>query len=148
MTMQCLKYPQVQGLCIPSGGLFVNLKKRSNSRGSGRRKRGSYRPCEAREGGGSVKADQFSRGKLRRVIYNVSSCFDQAEEDIALYRLIGDDVHPYRINDCDDRISSRARQLNRDITEVPKVVNEVNVASSMVTAPLIESRPCSGNRGA
>ena len=26
MTMQCLEYPQVQGLCIPSGGLFVNPK--------------------------------------------------------------------------------------------------------------------------
>ena len=45
MTMQCLKYPQVQGLCFSSGGLFVNPKKRSNSRGSGRRKRGSSRPC-------------------------------------------------------------------------------------------------------
>ena len=148
MTMQCLKYPQVQGLCIPSGGLFFNPKKRSNSRGSGRRKRGSYRPCKAREGGGSVKADQVSRGKLRRGIYNVSSCFGQAGDNIALYCLIGDYVHPYRINDCDDLISSRARQLNRDIAEVPQAVNEVNVASSMVTAPLIKSGPCSGNRGA
>ena len=45
MTMQSLKYSQVEGLCIPSWGLFVNAKNRSNSKGSGHRKRGSYRPC-------------------------------------------------------------------------------------------------------
>ena len=68
-------------------------------------------------------------------------CFGQAGEDIALYCLIGDDVHPYRINYCDDPISSRARQLNRDIAEVPRANdrNVVNVAPSMVTAPLIKS---------
>ena len=31
MTMQCLIHPQVQGLCTPSGVLFVNPKKLSNS---------------------------------------------------------------------------------------------------------------------
>ena len=62
--------------------------------------------------------------------------------------LIGDDVHPYRINYCDDPISSRARQLNRDIAEVPRASdrNVVNVASSMMTALLSESRSCSGKR--
>ena len=55
-------------------------------------------------------------------------------------------VPPCRINDCDDPIPSRARQLNRDIAEVPQAGdrNVVNVASSMVTAPLIKSGPCSG----
>ena len=57
MTMHCLKYPQVQGLCIPSGELFVDPKKRSNSRGLGRRKRGSYRPC----GGRPARAGDPSR---------------------------------------------------------------------------------------
>ena len=75
-------------------------------------------------------------------------CFGHVGEDIALYYLYGDDVHPYRINYCDDPISSRARQLSRDIAEVPRASdrNVVNVASYMVTAPLIESRPCSGKR--
>ena len=115
MTMQCLKYHQVQGLCILSGGLFVNPIKRSNSRGSGCRKRGSYRPhIEAREGGGSVKADQVPRGKLSRATKIASSCFGQAGEGIALYCLIGDDVHPYLINVCNDPVSSRARQVNRN----------------------------------
>ena len=50
--------------------------------------------------------------------------------------------------DCDDPVSSRARQLNRDIAEVPREseMNVVNVASSMVTTPLIKSRPCSDKR--
>ena len=67
----------------------------------------------------------------------------------ALYCLIGDDVHPYRINYCDDPISSRARQLDRDIAEVPRASdrNVVNAASSMVTVPLVKSEPCSGKRG-
>ena len=57
---------------------------------------------------------------------------------------LGHDVHSYQINDCDDLVSSRARQLNRDIAEVPRASgkNVVNVASSMVTAPLIKSGPC------
>ena len=69
---------------------------------------------------------------------------------VALYCIIGDDVHPYRINDCDDPVSSRARQLSRDIAEVLRSSdrNVVNMASSMVTAPLIKSGPCSGKRGA
>ena len=103
---------------------------------------------EAREGGRSVKADQVPRGKLWRVIKSAFICFGQAGEDITLYCLIGDDVHPYRINYCDDPISSRARQLNRDIAEVPRANdrNVVNVTSSMMTAPLIKSGPCSGKR--
>ena len=147
-TMQCLKYPQVQGLCIPSWGLFVNPKKRSNSRGSGRRKRVSYRPCRGPLGRGSVKADQVPRGKLWRAIKIASICFGQAGENIALFCLIGDYVHPYRINYCDGPISSTARQLNRDIAEVPRASdrNVANVASSMMTAPLIKSGPCSGKK--
>ena len=45
-------------------------------------------------------------------------------------------------------MSSRARQLNRDIAEVPRVSdrNVVNVASFKMTAPLIDSGPCSGKR--
>ena len=35
MTMQCLKYPQVQGLCIPSWGLFVNTKQMKQLQGFG-----------------------------------------------------------------------------------------------------------------
>ena len=104
---------------------------------------------EAREGGGSVKADQVPRGKLWRAIKSASRCISQAGEDIALYCLIGDGVHPYRITDCDDPVSCRARQLNRDITEVPRAreSNVVNVASSMVMVPLIKSGPCLGKRG-
>ena len=52
---------------------------------------------EAREDGGSVKADQVPRGKLWRAIKSASSCFGQAGEDIALYCLIEDGVHPYLI---------------------------------------------------
>ena len=75
-------------------------------------------------------------------------CFCQAGDDAALVRLIGDDVHPYRINYCDGPISSRARQLNQDIAEIPRVSdrNVVNVASSKMTAPLIKLGPCSGKR--
>ena len=65
---------------------------------------------ESREGGGFVKADQAPRGKLLRAIKSASSCFGPARDDIAFYCLIGDDVYPYRINDCDDAVSSRARQ--------------------------------------
>ena len=103
---------------------------------------------EAREGGGSVKSDQVPRGKLWRVIKSAFVCFGQAGDDIVLFCLIGDDVHPYRINYCDGPISSRARQLNRDIAEVPRASdrNVVNVSSSMMTAPLIKSGPCSGKR--
>ena len=103
------------GSLYSTRGLFVNPIKGSNSRGSGRRKRGSYRPhIEAREGGGSVKADHVPRGKLCRATKITSNCFGQAGEGIALYCLIGDDVHPYRINVCNDPVSSRARQVNRD----------------------------------
>ena len=103
---------------------------------------------EAREGGGSVKSDQVPRGKMWRVIKSAFVCFSQAGDDIVLFCLIGDDVHPYRINYCDRPISSRARQLNRDIAEVPRARdrNVVNVSSSMMTAPLIKSGPCSGKR--
>ena len=75
-------------------------------------------------------------------------CFGQAGDDIALFCLIGDDVYPYRKYYCDGPISSRARQLNRDIGEVPRVSdrNVVNVASSMMTAPLIKLGHCSGKR--
>ena len=47
-------------------------------------------------------------------------------------------------------MSRRARQLNRDVVETPLWSNNkvVNVASSMVTTPLINSGPCSGMRGA
>ena len=69
---------------------------------------------EARERGGSVKADQVARGKLCRATKIASSCFGQAGEGIALYCLIGDDVHPYRINVSNDPVSGRARQVNRD----------------------------------
>ena len=64
--------------------------------------------------------------------------------------LIEDDIHPYRINDYDDPVSSAARQLNREITEAPRAggKNEVNVASSMVTVPVIKSGACSGKMGA
>ena len=103
---------------------------------------------EALEGGASVKSDQVPRGKLWRVIKSAFTCFCQAGEDIALFCLIEDDVHPYRINYCEGPISSRARQLSRDIAEVPRASdrNVVNVASSVMTAPLIKSGPCSGKR--
>ena len=148
MTMQCLKYPQVQGPCIPSWGLFVNPKNGANR---GVRAVVSWERIdhvEARQGGGSVKADQVPRGKLWRAIKVASICFGQAGENIALLCLIGDDVRPYRIYYCDGPISSRARQSNRDIAEVPRASdrNVANVASSMMTAPLIKSGPCSGKR--
>ena len=116
--------------------------------------RGGARPgdridhVEILEGGGSVKSDQVPRDKLWRVIKNASICFCQAGDGISLFRLIGDDVHPYRINYCDCPISSRARQLNRDIGEVPRVSdrNVVNVASSKMTAPLTKLGLCSGKR--
>ena len=99
---------------------------------------------EAREGGGSVKADQVLRSKLWRVIKSAFICFCQVEDGTTLFCLTGDDVHPYRINYCDGPISSRARQLNRDIAEVPRASdgNVVNVASSMMTEPLIKSWSC------
>ena len=88
------------------------------------------------------------RGKLWRVIKSAFICFCQAGDDIALFRVIGDDVHQYRINYYGGPISSRARQLNRDIAEVLQVSdrNVVNVASSKMTAPLIKLGPCSGKR--
>ena len=103
---------------------------------------------EALGGGETVKWDQVPRGKLWRVIKSAFICFCQAGDDIAFFCLIKDDVHPYGINFCDGPISSRARQLNRDIAEVPRVSDRsvVNVASSMMTAPLIKSGPCSGKR--
>ena len=130
----------------PVRGVVCQPENRSNSRGSGRRKRGSYRPCRGPSGGGSVKSDQVPRGKLWGVIKSAFICFGQAGEGITLYCLIGDDDHPYRIFFCDDPISSRARQLNRDIAEVPRASdrNVVNVSSSMMTASLIKSGPCSG----
>ena len=47
-------------------------------------------------------------------------------------------------------MSKTARQLNRDVVEIPLWSDnkEVNVASSMVKTPLIKSGPCSGMRGA
>ena len=43
-----------------------------------------------------------------------------------------------------------ARQLNREIAEAPRAggKNKVNVASSMVTVPVIKSGACSGKMGA
>ena len=64
---------------------------------------------EAREGGEFVKADQVPRGNLWIAIKSASSCFGQAGEGILLCCLIRDGVHPYRITDCDDPVSSRAR---------------------------------------
>ena len=103
---------------------------------------------EVLEYGRSVKSDQVPRGKLWRVIKNAFICFCQAGDNIALCRLIGDSVHPYRINYCNGPISSRARQLSRDIAEVPRVSdrNVVNVESSTMTAQLIKLGPCSGKR--
>ena len=87
-------------------------------------------------------------GQLWRAIKIASICFSQAGENIALFCLIGDDVHPHRTNYCDGPISSSARQLNRDIAEVPRASdrNVANVASSRMTAPLIKLGPCSGKR--
>ena len=47
-------------------------------------------------------------------------------------------------------MSNRAPQLNRDVVETRLWSDNkvVNVASSMVTTPLIRSGPCSGMRGA
>ena len=103
---------------------------------------------EAREGGGSVKSDQVPRGKLWSVVKSIFTCFGQARDDIALFCLAGDDVHPYRISYSGGPISSRARHLNRDIAEVPQASdkNVVNVASSMITAPLVKSGLCLGKR--
>ena len=94
---------------------------------------------EVLEGGGSVKSDQVPRSKRWRVIESAFIYFCQTGDDIALFRLIGDHVHLYRINYCDGPTSS-GRQLNRDIAEVPRVSdrNVVNVASSKMTAPLIK----------
>ena len=39
-------------------------------------------------------------------------------------------LHPYRINYCDGPIFSRARQLNRDIAEVPRA-SDRNVADQI-----------------
>ena len=103
---------------------------------------------EALEGEGSVKSDQVPRGRLWRVIKSAFVRFCQAGDDIGLLCLIGDDDHPYGIKYCDGPISSRARQLNRDIAEVPRASDSdvVNVALSMITAPLIRLGTCSGKR--
>ena len=47
-------------------------------------------------------------------------------------------------------MSNRARQLNRDVVETPLWSDNkvVNVASSMLTTPLIRSGSCSGMKGA
>ena len=121
---------------------------RCRSSGGGARPGDRIDHVEVLEGRGSVKSGQVPRGKLWRVIKSALICFCQAGDDIALFRLIGDDVHPYRINYCDGPISSRAWQLNRDIAEVPRVSdrNVVNVASFMMTAPLTKWGPCSGKR--
>ena len=68
MTMQLLKYPQVQGLCIPSGGLLVNPKKEATREVWAVVSGESIDHVEACEDGGSVKSDQVPRGKLWRVI--------------------------------------------------------------------------------
>ena len=54
------------------------------------------------------------------------------------------------MKDWGDPVSKRARQLNRDVVETPLWSDNrvVNVASSMVTTPLIKSGPCSGMRDA
>ena len=103
---------------------------------------------EVHEGRGSVKLDQVPQGKLWRVIENAITCFGQAGDDVTLFCLVRNDVHPYRIDYCDGPISSRARRLNQDIAEAPSASdrNVVNVASYMVTAPLIKSGPRSGKR--
>ena len=46
------------------------------------------------------------RGKLWRVIKSAFICFCQAGDDITSFRVIGDDVHPYRTNYYDGPISS------------------------------------------
>ena len=105
-------------------------------RGGGARPGDRIDHVDVLEGAGSVKSDVVPRGKLWRVIKGALVC------------LVGGDVHAYRINYCDGPISSRARQLNQDIAEVPRVSdsNVVNVASSKMTAPLMRLGPCSGKR--
>ena len=84
MTMQCLKYPRVQGLCIPSGGCLPTRKNEA-TRGVRAVVSGDLIDhVEVREGGGSVKSDEVPRGKLWRVIKNAFTCFGQAGDDIAL----------------------------------------------------------------
>ena len=133
MTMQCLKYPQVQGLCIPSWGLFVNPKKRSNSRGSGRRKRGSYRACPGPLGRGIRQRTKFpgaSCGEQLKSPPSVSA--KQGRTSFCIVSLEMMYIHPYRINYCDGPISSRARQLNPGIAEVPRA-SDRNVADQIGT---------------
>ena len=103
----------------------------------------------------SVRAGNLSRrtkftGKRWSAIKSAFSCFGQAGEDIALHCLIGEHVHVYGMSYCVNLVSSRMRQSSRDITEVLRASerNVGNVASSMVTAPLIKSGPCLGKRGA
>ena len=127
----------------------MSTRKNEATRGVGAVVRGDLIDhIEVREGGGSVKSDQVPRSKLWRVTKSAFIFFCQAGDDFALFCLIGDDVHPYRINYCDGPISSRARQLNRDIAEVPRASdrNVANVASSLMTTSLIESGSCSGKR--
>ena len=77
--------------------------------GEGARLRDRIDRVEVREGGGSVKSDQVPRGKLWRVVKSAFICFCQTGDNIALFRFIGDDAHPYRIDFCDGPISSRAQ---------------------------------------
>ena len=53
------------------------------------------------------------------------------------------------MNDSDDPVSSRERQLNRDIEDTPLATdrNVVYVASSIVTTTLVKLGPCSGKEG-
>ena len=56
---------------------------------------------------------------------------------------------PWWINDWGDRVSRRARQGNGDVAKAPLVKDGkvVNMASSIVTTPLIRSGPCSDIKG-
>ena len=73
VTTQCLKCDQVQGLGVPSGGLFVSPKKRSSLRDSGCRERGSYRSCRGprgrgiRRGGLNSPGQAVERGRRTRL---------------------------------------------------------------------------------
>ena len=86
---------------------------------------------------GSETAPRFRRGgsDAKRVS---SACGDHLVEGSSMDEGLGDPV------------SKRARQLNRDVVETPLWSDNrvMNVASSMVTTPLIKSGPCSGMRDA
>ena len=87
---------------IRAGGGRVGVEVRGGARPGAR-----IDHVEFLEGEGSVKSDQVPRGKLWRVIKSAFTCFCQAGDDIALFRLIGDDVHLYRMNYCDGPIEGR-----------------------------------------